>query len=124
MRSFGPSKPNRRRSSRDLPARTRASGSCCPCRNEPPAVGSEAWRFLTDELVGVIERIESAGVGPVAVEDAVTHAALLEIMIVHIGDLEFAAPAGLERLDEAEYVRRVGVDADDRQIALGLRRFL
>src|SRR5262245_46372739 len=87
-----------------------------------PRHSSISRRRLVYELVGQHERVRRAGVGPVTFKDAIAEAALFEVVTVDVGDLQFAAAAGLQRLDESENVRRIDVDAGDGAVALGFGR--
>ena len=49
-----------------------------------------------------------------------------DVVVVHVGDFEFAAAGRLQGLDDSEHVRRVDVDSDHREVTLrvGLRLLL
>src|SRR5215207_7321642 len=73
---------------------------------------------LGGELRGVQERLEGSGVSPPAVELVPSHVAAAYVLVVHVRYLKLAAPRGLERLDDAEHVRVVHVDAYDGVVRL------
>src|SRR5215212_8545656 len=79
---------------------------------------------LGDEVGGAQERLERAGVRPPAFQLVPGHLAPLDVGVVHVRDFELAAPRRLERLDDAEDVAVVHVDADDRVVRLRLLRLL
>ena len=80
--------------------------------------------LLIDQEIGVCQRFQRAGVGPVARQDAVAQPALLQIVIVDVGDFQLAAPARLQRPDHLEDIRRIEIDAGDGIIALRVGRLL
>src|SRR5438309_11753404 len=86
------------------------------------------WSFkdrgsLADQLIGVSQGVRCAGVGPVSLDERKPEPALLQIVSIDIGDFQFTAPAGLERLDHGKHVGRVNVNAGHRAIALRMQRF-
>src|SRR5262245_54990772 len=77
-----------------------------------------------DQPARAQQALERARVRPPALQDAVGHGARGDVGVVDVRDLELAAPAGLERLDDAEDLVVVQVDADDREIAGRVLRLL
>src|ERR671916_665117 len=57
---------------------------------------------LGDELRGVEQALERPGVRPPAFELVPSHLAAPDVGVVHVRDLQLAAPRGLERLDDVE----------------------
>ena len=54
-----------------------------------------------------------AGIGPLAVQDAIGESAALEVGVVHVGDLELSPAGGRELGDDVPDLLVVHVDADD-----------
>src|SRR5204863_3318105 len=79
---------------------------------------------LGDERGGPVEALEGAGIGPPTLEDLVGQVAAPEIGVVDVGNLQLAAPRGLQGLADGEHVGVVEVDPGDRVAAGGLAGFL
>src|SRR5205807_10103002 len=59
-------------------------------------------RAAGHELVRGVERIEGAGVGPPALQAVALERSGLQVVVVHVGDLQLPAAARLERPDHVE----------------------
>src|SRR5205823_3176806 len=70
------------------------------------------------------QRGHRARVGPVAVVDPGEQAALRDVVVEHVGDLELAAAGRGEVVDDLEGVRSEEVDADRDKVGLRLLRLL
>ena len=69
-----------------------------------------------DQVRGEQQALKRAGVGPPAVEFVPGHLAAADVMVVDIGDLEFAAARGHESLDHVKDGGVVKIDADDGHV--------
>src|SRR5690606_37510857 len=61
-----------------------------------------------------------AAIGVIAPDDLSLELAALDIGVIDVGDLQFAAGAWLERADDVEDAGIIEVDADDSQVARGI----
>ena len=75
---------------------------------------------LGGQLGRAQERRDRPGVGPVAVVDRAVEAAVGDVVVEHVGDLELAAARREQVVDDRERVRAEEVDADRDQVALRL----
>ena len=75
-----------------------------------------------DHLVVRVDRL--AGVAPVPLEDVELERPRADVMVVHVGDLELAAPGRLELGDDVEHVRLVAVEPGDGEESRRIVRLL
>ena len=90
-----------------------------PERDQLDAVDHVVVRAVgADEVVDGVVRVDRlAGVAPEALEHVVLHRPLLDVPVVHVGDLELAAAGRLERRQHVPDGLVVEVDAGDRVLA-------
>src|SRR5258708_2975900 len=74
-------------------------------------------RFFSDQIAGAPQRIECSGVGPPTIENFAAEQPVAQVRIIYVGDLQFAAPGGLERADAVKDRATVKIRADH-----GIRR--
>src|SRR3954465_4150893 len=75
-----------------------------------------------DHLVVRVDRL--AGVAPVALEDVELERPRADVVVVHVRDLELAAPGWLELGDDIEHVWPVAVEPGDGEQSWRIRRLL
>jgi hypothetical protein len=73
-------------------------------------------RRLPHQFIRAGERRESSGVGPVAAQHCGMEPVLREIVIIYVGDFEFAAVRWRERPDNFEYIRRIAINSGHSKI--------
>src|SRR5882762_4561156 len=70
------------------------------------------------------QAFKRAGIGPPAFDNVPAQIAGFNVGVIHIGDLELASPARLQRFDDIEYAVVIHVNAYYRILRFWFRGFL